>query len=55
MKITAETLREHLLEFAQKNAPVRKINDKNPKRPAQAGRGKKGHEYVFSRTRQSQG
>lgn len=42
MKITAETLREHLLEFAQKNAPVRKINDKNPKRPRKRAVGKKG-------------
>lgn len=41
MKITAETLREHLLEFAQKNAPVRKINDKNPKRPRKRAVGKR--------------
>lgn len=42
MKITAEMLAAKLLRIAKKNAPVRVVKDKNPKRPRKRAVGKKG-------------
>lgn len=54
MKITAEMLAAKLLRIAKKNAPVRVVKDKNPKRPRKRAGRQERHEYVFAVSRQSQ-